>query len=78
LSQQVIFAEMLRFQHRHDDGSWADMVEAPEHGDPAHHDPERSWGLGRIFQCRTCKDEIRVISAQDEASQGPRSAQGPR
>ena len=55
-------AVLLTLEHRHADGSWGRMR---EHG-TADHDPERRWGLGRIFRCDGCSEEVRVLGP-DEA-----------
>ena len=39
-------------EHRHEDGSWSEMVEERRPHDAADHDAERSWGLRRIFRCQ--------------------------
>ena len=55
------FDVALRMQHRHKDGSWADMAEdRPSHA-PADHDPEREWGVARIFRCLTCPEEVTIV-----------------
>ena len=40
----------LQLQHRHSDGSWAEM-EAADH-DPASSDPEREWANGDCLEAR--------------------------
>ncbi len=59
---------LYRVQHRHDDGRWADMVEVREHHDAADHDPERGWGLRRLFRCEACPEEVTL----DPQRTGPR------
>jgi len=54
----------FRFEHRHDDGSWAPMESVAP--DSAGRDPERSWSKGRIFRCKTCAEQIRVTPDLDE------------
>jgi hypothetical protein len=49
-----------RVQHRHKDGTWADMEEVQGH-DAADHDPERKWGLGRLFRCQSCPEEVTMV-----------------
>ncbi|MFL5678976.1 MAG: hypothetical protein ACJ77B_00075 [Chloroflexota bacterium] len=67
---QIRFVEsQYRIEHRHGDGSWAEMAEV-EH-DSAAHDPERSWGLRKIFRCKRC-DETVTITPGDEGAP-PRS-----
>ena len=67
---QARFDIMYRVDHRHKDGSWAEMVEDREHHDSADHDSERSWGHRRLFRCKTC-DEAAVVIPGDEG--GPLS-----
>jgi hypothetical protein len=63
-----VFQE-LQFQHRHDDGSWAEMERVPH--DQAEHDPERSWAKGQIFRCTKCAEQIRVESGVEEEGGPP-------
>jgi hypothetical protein len=58
----------LQLQHRHSDGSWADM-EAAEH-DSASGDPEREWANGEIFICKACGEEVQVSHAADQPYSG--------
>jgi hypothetical protein len=62
----------LRIQHRHDDGSWGDMIEERPHEDAAEHDIERAWATGRIFRCSSCADAITVVptGAEDPGQPG--------
>ena len=50
-----------RINHRHGDGTWAEMTEVRAHHDPAEHDPERGWGRGRIFRCQGCDESVSVV-----------------
>jgi hypothetical protein len=60
-------AEMqLRIEHRHDDGSWAEMLEDESPHDPAAHDPERSWGRRRLFRCTRCDETVLVGPEEQE------------
>ncbi len=53
----------VRLLHRHGT-DYEEMVER-EHN-AADHDPERSWLRGaRIFQCRTCSEEIVALPATE-------------
>ena len=52
-----------RLSHRHGDGSWGVMTESPLHHGAVEHDPERSWGLGRLFRCGTCDEEVTIVPA---------------
>jgi hypothetical protein len=49
-----------RLAHRHKDGSYGEMEEIQHHS-PADHDPERQWGLRRIFRCRSCEEYATVV-----------------
>jgi len=49
------------------------MVEVTSHHDPAAHDPERQWGLRRIFRCTSCEETITIEpGAGNETSPGER------
>ena len=50
-------------EHRHSDGTWGQMVPAPQHHDPAQHDPERDWAYGKVFRCDVCEEEVRIVPA---------------
>ena len=54
--------------HRHDDGSWGQLVEAPLHHGATEHDPERRWGMGRLFRCRTCDEAVLVVPADADGN----------
>ena len=56
-------ANRFGLEHRHNDGSWSQLEEVPH--DSAGHDPERSWLTGHIFRCRSCEEEVRVVTARD-------------
>jgi hypothetical protein len=60
---------LLRLEHRHSDGSWSRLEPDTSHHDPAEHDPERGWAKGRIYRCRACDEQVRVID--DTAESGP-------
>jgi hypothetical protein len=63
---QVRIIEMAyRVEHRHDDGSWGEMVEDRSHHDPADHDPERRWGIGRIFRCTSCEETVTLMPGEE-------------
>jgi len=57
---------IYRVQHRHGDGSWADMEEVVHHHDSADHDPERGWGMRRLFRCRTPKHARQLAPVADD------------
>ncbi len=63
---------MYRVQHRHKDGSWADMEEAGGHHGPADHDPERGWGVRQLFRCRTCEETAEVTPMPPDDTFEPR------
>jgi hypothetical protein len=67
---QAQFELRYRIEHRHKDGSWGEMVEDRSHHGPADHDPERGWGLRRIFRCTSC-DEAVTLNPGEEASPPP-------
>jgi hypothetical protein len=60
---------LLRLEHRHSDGSWSELEPRRSHHDAAEHDPERGWAIGKIFRCRTCDEEVRVVDPATE--EGP-------
>jgi hypothetical protein len=66
MDQGAMYEAMLRVQHRHDDGTWADLAEVRPHHDPADHDPERGWGVRRLFRCTSCEETVEVRSAAAE------------
>ena len=60
-------------EHRHDDGSWSEMVEEDRPHDAADHDAERSWGMRRIFRCTRCDERVTLEPGpgdDDEAAAG--------
>jgi hypothetical protein len=58
----VRFLEMqLRIEHRHNDGSWGRFEPRPSHHTSVEHDPERGWADGRIYECTSCDELIRVV-----------------
>ena len=59
-------SSMYRVQHRHKDGSWADMEEVSHRHDSADHDPERGWGMRRLFRCRTCEESAELAPVADD------------
>jgi hypothetical protein len=62
------FDAVFRLQHRHKDGSWAELVEDRPHPAPADHDPERAWATARIFRCPTCPEESSVAPRKCDRS----------
>jgi hypothetical protein len=63
---------MFRLQHRHKDGSWGDMVEDRPHHAPSDHDPERGWGLRRIFRCTSCEESVTLLPGDETGGPEPR------
>ena len=75
MDQHRFVESQYRIQHRHEDGSWGDMVEQPEHLDPAAHDTERAWNFRRIFRCTSCPRPSRWSRAP-RATRSPSRAEG--
>jgi len=65
-----VYAQDLRLMHQHTDGSWSEMEERREHHGSAEHDPERRWGIGRLFVCRTCPEELVVTAGHEDREPG--------
>ena len=65
MDANTIIGEYYRLQHRHKDGSWAEMEEVSHTA--AAHDQERSWGIRRIFRCRTCVESATIVAGGEEA-----------
>jgi hypothetical protein len=64
---QARIAEIaLRIEHRHSDDTWGEMREERSHHDSADHDPERSWGVRRLFRCTSCSETVTVITGEEE------------
>ncbi len=59
-----------RMSHRHNDGSTWPMVEVRQHHDAADHDPERRWGLRRIFRCTSCEETVTIESGPEDETGG--------
>jgi hypothetical protein len=68
MEQLRIGEAMYRVQHRHKDGSWADMEQVPNHHGAADHDPERSWGRRTLFRCRSCSEGVELTPLSEERS----------
>ena len=64
--RSLIADQSLVVEHRHSDGSWGRMESKPGHHDPAQHDPEAGWQYGRIFECKSCEEEVRIASTERE------------
>jgi len=56
-------------EHQHSDGSWGELELQDPH---APEDPERGWGKGHIYVCRSCKETVRISAeaTEDEAGAG--------
>jgi hypothetical protein len=67
MDQTRIEEAQYRLEHRHDDGTWRTMVEVPVHHDSAQHDPERSWGVKRLFRCTRCDETVLITPEEDAA-----------
>jgi hypothetical protein len=57
---------MFQVEYRHSDGSLGVMVEERSHHAPADHDPERGWGLRRIFRCSGCDESVSIVVGDPE------------
>jgi hypothetical protein len=56
----------LLIEHRHDDGTWAQLeTVGPSQHDAAEHDAEREWLKGRVYQCTRCEEQVRVTYEPD-------------
>ena len=65
MDQARIIEMALRIEHRHGDGTWGEFQEDRSHHSPSDHDPERSWGIRRIFRCTSCGDAMTVIEGEE-------------
>ena len=54
-----------RISHRHKDGAWGEMTDITAHHTIVDHDPERTWGEGRLYKCTSC-DEWAMIRKVDD------------
>jgi hypothetical protein len=59
-------ARLLHLEHRHNDGSWSPLEPRRSPHDPAELDPERAWASGQIYLCKSCNEEVRVMTRADE------------
>jgi len=58
---QIRFVESAyRIEHRHKDGAWGEMRQVEPHHTAPDHDPERSWGIRRIFRCTSCDESVSI------------------
>jgi len=60
MDQGKMLGATYRLQHRHKDGSWADMPEVRAHPNAAANDAERGWASGRLFKCATCEEGVEM------------------
>jgi hypothetical protein len=65
MDQARIVEMALRIEHRHGDGSWGEFQEDRSHHSPSDHDPERLWGIRRIFRCTSCDDSVTIIEGDE-------------
>ena len=59
----------FRVEHNHRDGTRGEMVEQHRPHDAAELDPERGWGVRRIFKCSTCDESMSVVSDSPSTEQ---------
>ena len=59
----------LHLRHRHSDGEWSDLEARPDH-DPSAHDPEREWGSGTLYVCKSCDEQVFVQPESDPSDAG--------
>ena len=58
---QTAQLEIARLEHNHGGVAWHDMTDVtPLHGSSMT-DPERDWPNARIFRCKACDNEIRLV-----------------
>ena len=65
--ERTTFEVYYKVSHRHKDGSWGEMEEAPAHGASAH-DKERRWGIGRLFRCTSCDEGVTLVPPGSESA----------
>ena len=68
--QSPLFDTVPLVEHLHADGTYSPMEVESGPDDPAEHDPERSWALGKIFACTRCAERVRIVLPQDEQTEG--------
>jgi hypothetical protein len=66
MDQGRMLETQYRLQHRHADGSWADMREVSAHPSAAGLDTERGWANGRLFKCATCEEGVELVPLNAE------------
>jgi hypothetical protein len=59
-------ARLLHLEHRHNDGSWSPLEPRSSPHDSAELDPERDWASGQIYLCKSCGEEVRIMTRADE------------
>jgi hypothetical protein len=64
--QPQLFDDVLLVEHLHPDGTSSPMEIEPGPDDPADHDPERGWAVGRVYVCKVCDERIRVSTVPSE------------
>jgi hypothetical protein len=66
---QMRFVEsQYRIEHRHKDGAWGVMREEQREHGAAEHDPERGWGIRRIFRCTSCDESMTIVEGEEGAA----------
>ena len=63
--ERTTFEVYYKVSHRHKDGGWGDMEEVAIHRSSAH-DKERLWGIGRLFRCTSCDEDVTLIPPGSE------------
>ena len=59
--EKTTFEVYYKVSHRHKDGGWGDMEEVPSHHSAPAHDKERMWGIGRLFRCTSCDEDVTLV-----------------
>ena len=62
-SQHLVHS--MHVEHQHSDGGWGRLEPSAAH-DAAERDPERAWQAGRLYQCTTCSEQVRITIPTDD------------
>ena len=62
--------DLANMQHGHDDGTWHEMEDVTPR-DSTVQDPERGWVRGKIFRCKECSEQFRVVEPNQAPVQDP-------
>jgi hypothetical protein len=54
----------FRLEHKHPDGSFGELRPRTEPLDAAGRDPDRQWSEGKLYTCKTCEAEVRIVEAR--------------